>query len=185
MKTVRLKTWFTTVSAVALLLILTVSLYGKPLDKKPRPGTIRIQASKITEDGDTVHWRWTITGDRDWDAMTTTESLTGEKTVVEGIHQPSGAVSGVNVSNVLYYELTVKRSNVLAPGEIRYIREVDYHAAKPGGSGSKSSMTFFARDMPVNKLVKILTSKDRTLKLPAKIKLATISGALMSIEFNP
>jgi hypothetical protein len=182
MKKNRPKTWFIA-AGIALVLITSIALYLRP--GKPKASTVRIQVSRIAEDGNTVRWRWTITGDHNWDGIKDTASPAGDDTVVKTERIPPGAEQNPYLSNVLHCELTVKRAKVISPGRTTYTRDLDYYSPKPVRTAVKSHITFFNATRPANKLVKVSVTKEMTLKLPAKLTLASVADSPISIQLNP
>jgi hypothetical protein len=49
--------------------------YDKPVPDLPPAGKVRIVAEKIRHDAETMHYKWTIVGDRNWTGMSSNHRL--------------------------------------------------------------------------------------------------------------
>lgn len=185
MKAVRLIAWFIGAGVVALPLILALSLYCRPVNPKVVSGAVRVQATKVAEDGDTVHWRWTITGDRKWTSFQSASTKQGYPLVMNTEGNPLGGFLSSSRSSVLRCELTVSRGNVTAQGETSYTESVEIQDEKGEGPAAISGTTFAAATVPAKNLVNILISKETILNLPALVNLATVDGEPVSVQLNP
>ena len=140
--------------AVFTLLAVVILLMAYTFMKEWRqPAIAHIQAQKIKENGNTVEWRWTITGDRKWYGI----SFSSANFIVLETGGSWHWLSGWG-SKVWTYDLTVQHvgGSINAPMLNECIRLSTEH----GLFGRPIFSTQKARQKPLNQLVHVIETKD-------------------------
>jgi hypothetical protein len=157
--------------------------YDVAVPDPPEPGKVRLVAQKVREDATTVHWKWTVVGDRNW---------TGQAGSTYGVElkdgYPLNATDRVGGTNAFECELVV--STAPAPGgktNLTYqyslksigTRMSGAVTARVGGGGGVSgsgTLWVSVKPAPVNQAVTVLATGDQAPPLPLDTVLVTLKG---------
>lgn len=149
----------------------------------PIPGKIRILAQKVTEDKNTIHWRWTIIGDRSWVTFSSKSGGTEEEIALQTEPSIFSRVVGPEGSGSFVYELKVGKGGTSSPGQTSYTADITLKGSKrePNYSSSVGSAAAYSS---MGELVTILTPKDTVIPLPARVSLAILDGKTLTLQFS-
>jgi hypothetical protein len=162
--------------------------YEKPVPPLPPAGMVRIVPRKVREDGETVHWTWTLVGDRNWTGFkswsvgqTAGLELVGSFLLDATDRGPASnayecelvitAADAPEAKTVLRDSFSLKSIGVRLAGAI----EGTVASGSPGGSVSGD----LARDLKrvtADQAVNVLLTDEQTLPLPLDVPLLELKA---------
>ena len=156
--------------------------YDKPIPEAPSAGKVRLVSQKLQEDAKTVHWKWTIVGDRNWTGISGSDNgveLTGA--------YPLNATDRGGGTNAFECELvlsTVGSANGKTNLTCRYsLKQIGTSlsgavtgSVSGGGVSGSGPLWVNVKPASVNQAVKVLLTDDQTLPLPLDTVLVTLKG---------
>jgi hypothetical protein len=156
--------------------------YDKPVPALPPPGKVRIVAEKVREDATTVHWKWTVVGDRNWAEQTGAMDLAELK----GAY-PLDAANRAGGTNAYECEFALSTGPTAGgKSDLTYTQSLTAIGTQlsgavsgyTGGGGSSGSGTLWSGAKPVDlaRAVKVLVTGDQTLPLPLDVVLVEVTG---------
>jgi len=157
--------------------------YDVAVPDPPEAGKVRLVAQKVREDATTVHWKWTIVGDRDW----TNQSGSSDGVELTGTH-PLNATDVVGGTNAFECELTLStapafdgrtqityRYSMTSIGTRVSGGSISSNVGRGGVSGS-GTLWPSVKPAAINQAVTVTVTGDQSLPLPLDTVLITLKG---------
>jgi hypothetical protein len=140
----------------------------------PSAGNICLLVKKVKESADTVHWKWSFVGERNW----TRFENSAQNATVSGSY-PLNSVERVGGTNVFEFDLIVER---VEGSETGLRVQTVLHATT--AAGVLSSEMLELQKAPLNALVTIHQTKEEALALPAEMHLATVGSRRIVLKIT-
>lgn len=160
--------------------------YEKPVPPPPPAGMVRIVPRKVKEDAQTVHWTWTLVGDRSWTNYKssgegqTTEWELADSLPLDATDRGPGAnafeceliltaADGPEGRTVLSDNFSLKSIGTRLTGAIE--------GSVGGGGGTISGqLVQDLKRVSADQVAKVLLTDEQTLPLPLDIPLLEVKG---------
>lgn len=154
--------------------------YDKPIPQAPPVGMVRIVPQKVQADGKTVHWKWTIVGDRNWAGT----RQAGEVIELTDAY-PLDATDRVGGTNAYECELVITadsgdgNTNLSHTISLKTIG-VKLSGAVAGsvgtGGGVSGGSQQDVKTVAVDAATRVLLTDEQTLRLPLDQPLLELTG---------
>lgn len=130
----------------------------------PASGKVRIVTTKIKDSLDSVHWKWSVIGERNW-----TEANVSATTASLGGTYPLNSTSRSGGCHVWECDVIVKRTG---PDSAEYV--LNLHGSNGTTARTSGSLPSVKKGdaLPIEPA----QETDTLLRLPAELRLATVDG---------
>jgi hypothetical protein len=158
--------------------------YDKPVPAAPPADMVRVVAEKVRADATTVHWKWTIVGDRVWSQME------GSTEAVE-LKDPSPLDNPRRIGSTNAFECELILTTTLGDGGMSGLHfhysltqigthisdgpKVTGHAGE-GGVESGATVWSDAKPLDLTRAVTVRLDGDQALPLPLDAVLVEVAG---------
>lgn len=184
LSTKRLK-WILPSLALLVLLFGGILFWLNRNSPGSQKGQVKIKLVQMLNNGSGMDYKWRITGNRNWGTFgavsgpgpTSRISLQPETSSFGGLVRSSG-------SSQLEYEMKLSLGPSTAPGQRSYTISIDMHGPYGAAPSSSSSASFSTSATSLDKLVVINLQKDTVVRLPGEVRLATVDGKPIVVEFG-